>query len=251
MAAPVTLRCSACGYENESQRVYCHNCGSKLDRRLLPPELQKGPDNAKVEQHIKKITDPRRGILKHRIKGVLKCVGSAALIGFLATILRVPDSTPEKMTEDAMADAPFIYDVVQAATGQPQTRRFPYTQTQANGYLQRTYRPRDSGVPLLRFERTFVVFEEGTVEVTAEMSIFGLPLQASARNRVVLRDGRIDNKVVGGRIGRWSVPGPVMSLAAPAFGPLWTLVDKERKVVAQLQSITFRDGVVELVTKGN
>ena len=28
------LTCGQCGYENEPERVYCHNCGTKLDRSV-------------------------------------------------------------------------------------------------------------------------------------------------------------------------------------------------------------------------
>lgn len=261
MAAPVTLRCTACGYENESQRVYCHNCGTKLDRRLLPRELQSGPDNAKVEQHIKKITDPRRGLMKKRVTNVLKSLGIGAGLGLLLTVFRLPEDSPEVLTADQAANAPFIYDDLQNATNQGQSRRFVYTQQQCNGYLQ-SYRPRETVVPWVRFERTFVIFEEGAVEVTAQMSAFTYPINFSSRHQVTLRDGRIDNKVIGGRIGRLSIPGPLMSLCVPAFEPLWKLIDRDRKNVAKLQAITFRqtvikaadgnerrEGVVEMVTK--
>ncbi|MFM8459652.1 MAG: zinc-ribbon domain-containing protein, partial [Chthoniobacterales bacterium] len=25
------MHCAGCGYENDATRVYCHNCGSKLE----------------------------------------------------------------------------------------------------------------------------------------------------------------------------------------------------------------------------
>lgn len=265
MAAPVSLRCTACGYENEAQRVYCHNCGTKLDRRLLPREMQTGPDNAKVEQHIKKITDPRRGILKARVTNTLKSVGIAAGLALLLTIFRMPDDMPARISDDDAATAPLISDEVQTATNQNVTKRLAYTQAQANAYLQSAYRSRETGIPFLRFDRTMVIFEEGAVEVAVQLNLTSyVPTSFSTRNQVVLRDGRIDNKVIGGRIGRLSIPGPVMSLLSPAFGPLWKLIDQDRKGVARLQSITFRqtiipgegdkperrEGAVEMITKG-
>ena len=33
-----TLTCAECGFVNEAERVYCHNCGKKLDRSLIPKE---------------------------------------------------------------------------------------------------------------------------------------------------------------------------------------------------------------------
>ncbi|MBS0658748.1 MAG: zinc ribbon domain-containing protein [Verrucomicrobia bacterium] len=245
MAAPVTLRCTACGYENESQRVYCHNCGTKLDRRLLPRELLQGPDNAKVEQHIKKMIDPRRGIVRARTIATLKSLGVAFGLALVLTIFRVPDAYPERLSNDDAAAAPFIYDDLQAAMNQGSSRRFAYTQAQVNAYLQTAYRSRDTVVPLLKFDRVVVLFEEGSVEVAAQFEIASLlPVSLSSRQRVVLRDGRIDNQVIGGRIGRLSIPGPVMKLAELAWGPLWKLLERDRKNVAKLQSINFRQTIV-------
>jgi len=69
--------------------------------------------------------------------------------------------------------------------------------------------------------------------------------------------------VLGGRIGRLSIPGPVMRLAEPAFAPLWKVIERDRNSVAKLQSISFRltviaaegnnperrESAVEMVTK--
>ena len=33
------------------------------------------------------------------------------------------------------------------------------------------------------------------------------------------------------------------------FAPLWTVLDHDRKLVSQLQAITFRNGSVEMVTR--
>ena len=61
---PVNLTCEQCGHENEAERVYCHNCGGKLDRSLLPKEDPKTSTQAAVEaarKHVAKMTNPGSG----------------------------------------------------------------------------------------------------------------------------------------------------------------------------------------------
>ncbi len=251
-AKEITLRCTPCGYENEPQRVYCHNCGTKLDRRLLPPEMTDAPDNSKVERHIRRITDPRRGILKRRIINVGKSLFVGAIIGFLITIFRPPSSEPAPQDDNGLAAAPFIYDDVQGALGQAAPKRLVYTEAQANGYLQGAYRARDitSYVPTLRYERTYVAFDEGFVDVTAHLSLVTWPIHFGGQYIIQIKGEQIQSRCIAGRMGRLTIPGPVMQLLNYGMDPLWTLLERDRKSIARLQSVTFRKGVVELQTKG-
>ena len=49
------LTCAECKYENEVERVYCHNCGEKLDRSLLPKvdEVKPGDDLDKAGRKVR------------------------------------------------------------------------------------------------------------------------------------------------------------------------------------------------------
>ncbi len=251
MAETVTLRCTACGYENEPQRVYCHNCSTKLDRRLLPPEMLERQDSAEIERHVKKITDPRRGIFKRRVVNTCKSILFGAVIGLLACIFRGPETEPAPIPIDVRVGAPFIYDDLQSAMGQPTAKRFAYTQAQANGYLENAYRARDIDfyyIPL-RYERTFVEFDEGSVDVTGQITCLWLPIRVGGRYAVTLRDKKIEARPLAGHFGRLNIPGPLWKYAGICLQPLWNLIDKDKRAVQQLNAITFRKGVVELQVK--
>ena len=60
--ATTTLVCKQCNFENEPERVYCHNCGAKLDRSLLPPEATKREDPVIVQERVRKLVRPRAGL---------------------------------------------------------------------------------------------------------------------------------------------------------------------------------------------
>ena len=48
-----TLTCKACGYsKNELERVYCHECGEKLDRSHLPKKKDTSQEELRrIQKH--------------------------------------------------------------------------------------------------------------------------------------------------------------------------------------------------------
>src|ERR1700757_2562322 len=76
-----TLPCEQCGYVNEPERVYCHNCGSKLDRSLLPKAESKAVEAPeKVRKRVEKMTNPRSGWFGREVKALFKVVFFSALL---------------------------------------------------------------------------------------------------------------------------------------------------------------------------
>ena len=54
---------------------------------------------------------------------------------------------------------------------------------------------------------------------------------------------------LGGSFGRLALPGKLMPYLENTFTPLWKVLDHDRKLVSQLQSITFHKGSVEMITR--
>ena len=76
-----TLPCEQCGYANEPERVYCHNCGAKLDRSLLPKTTEKPPERPeKARKRIEKMTNPKSGGVGREIKALFKVAFFSALL---------------------------------------------------------------------------------------------------------------------------------------------------------------------------
>ena len=248
----VSLRCHNCGYDNEHQRVYCHNCGTKLDRSSLPKELTAKKTTAKIEQHIRKLTNPRRGRFGLVLRTMAKSLGTALLLAFLIVIFLHPVDEPAPLNIKDLAASPYIYDDLTAAAGLPVARRLSYSETGANGYLQAAYRSRDVEVFLIpfRFERAYTKFNEGNVQITAQMSLFGLQFFTGGTYALSLRSGKLERQCLGGHMGRLQIPGALMQFLDAGLEPLWKLLDRDKRVIMQLQSVTFRQGVVEFQTRG-
>src|SRR3954470_20899329 len=97
-----TLQCKECEYQNEPERVYCHNCGAKLDRSVLPKEEQirrESPDKAR--KRIMKMTNPGASRVRRELGALVKTLIFAALVACLVQALRAPDHLPP-----AKSDAP-------------------------------------------------------------------------------------------------------------------------------------------------
>lgn len=248
----VILRCQNCGFENEPQRVYCHNCGTKLDRSALPPEATAKKNTAKVEQHIRKMTNPRRGHVGATLKALAKCIGAAIILAFLIVICLHPVDEPAPLTLKDVTASPYIYDDLTTAVGQPIARRLAYSEAAANGYLQAAYRSRDIEVLYIpfRFERVYTKFYDSCVQVTGQTSLFGLQFYTGATYAINLKSGKVERECLGGHIGRLQIPGLLMQYLDGGLEPLWKLLDRDKRVIQQLQSITFRNGTVEFQTKG-
>ena len=248
----VILRCQNCGYENESQRVYCHSCGTKLDRSALPSELTARKNTSKVEQHIRRMTNPRRGVISGTFKALGKSLFVAAVLAFLVVIFLTPEEAPAPLGTNELANAPTIYDDLTNGSSQPPSRRMVYSEVGANAYLQSAYRARDIDFYLipLRFERAYTKFNEGNVSITGQISLLGLSMYAGGTYTLNLKSGKLDRTCLGGHVGRLQIPGILMQYIDGALGPLWKLLDRDRRIIQQMQSVTFHKGVAEFQTQG-
>src|SRR3954465_14490053 len=104
MAAPepqaITLTCKDCGYNNEPERVYCHNCGAKLDRSVLPKEEQLRRESPeKARKRIMKMTNPGSSVVKRELSAFVKTIVFALLAAILIAMVRPPETVPPMQSE--------------------------------------------------------------------------------------------------------------------------------------------------------
>src|SRR6266568_2439636 len=91
------LTCGACGFANEPERVYCHNCGAKLDRSLLPvvEEDKKEESADAARKRIKRMTNPAGYSFGQLLKSLIFVLFWAVLAAAIILIARQPDGVPE------------------------------------------------------------------------------------------------------------------------------------------------------------
>ncbi len=244
---PATLICKQCNFENEPERVYCHNCGAKLDRSLLPPEATRREDPVVVQERVRKLIKPEGVPPWQRIRNLLGSVIVAALLAALFVISRTPDGAPN-LSQGAVMDAPPITDDMEGQQQVTGAHLMRYTDDQVNAFLQSSLRGKDKD-STVKFERAYVHFDEGVCRITTEESIFGLSFYAMTERTVSIQNGSIVSRSLGGSFGRMAISAKIMPALESAFAPLWKVLDHDRKLVAQMQSITFHRGSVEMVTR--
>lgn len=92
------LRCTSCGYDNDPTRVYCHNCGVKLERGSapLPPAAGFSPP-----AQAAKLKRPRQPIpWRQYFDVVAKLVVLGGLASIVILALLPPRDVPEPLPPD-------------------------------------------------------------------------------------------------------------------------------------------------------
>ena len=248
--ATATLVCKQCNFENEPERVYCHNCGAKLDRSLLPPEATRREDPVLVQERVRKMVSPRRGETLRQLKNLGTSLLIAVALAVVLLFISPPADEPNVSKEEAM-NAPAITDDLDGFVNQAGAHRLIYKEEQVNGFLQYSVRGKDNnswGVSL-RFERAYMHFRDGQCSITSAQSIFGLPIYATTVRTVDVQNGVLVSRVIGGSFGRLRMPAFAMPHLEGVFGPLRKVLARDETLLAKLQSITVRRGIVELVSK--
>lgn len=245
--ATTTLLCKQCNFENEPERVYCHNCGAKLDRSLLPPEATRREDPVVVQERVRKLIKPRGVSPWQRIKNLVTSLAIGAALAAIIVMAKAPDGVPD-LSPQAVMDAPTITDDMEAAQQMPGAHALRYTDDQVNAFLQSSIKGKDSNATV-KFERAYVHFEEGLCRITTQESIFGLSLYATTERSASIQNGAIVSQSAGGSFGRLAISGKIMPYLENAFSPLSKVLEHDRKIISQMQSITFHKGSVEMITK--
>ena len=246
-----TLTCSQCNFANEAERVYCHNCGAKLDRSLLPKAEENSKESLdKTRRRVKKMTNPGGPDMIRELKALANCIVYGAAVAFIIGIVREPDDLPSKKPSETELPRMIGMELAEAVDA-PQPRVLQFTEAEANAYLRTSLKSKGSGwIPGAQFERAFVRFEPGSVYVALEQSLLGFPLYSGARYNMGVKDGQFYADNVGGNIGRIGIDPFIMKYVASAFQPLWKALKRENDQVQGMERVVMDKGRIGFRTKG-
>src|ERR1043166_4696895 len=142
---PRRLVCLQCKHENEIERVYCHNCGEKLDRSLLPNDESKAADDRKKSgRQVKNMMNPNRFALMRSVKTFVLIILFAAIVAAVFLAVQPPDNVPP-----AKSDRIPLSDVKETWSGMMNHRlavRVNFTEFDTNYYLQKTLKGADGAL---------------------------------------------------------------------------------------------------------
>jgi hypothetical protein len=243
----ITLVCPECRRENEAERIYCHDCGARLDRTALAKAAPKGEDVKETRRRLLTMLDPQRAKMRHLFFKTSKVILGALALAAVIQIILPPDIPARPKTGDF---PPQINLDLENATLNHQTAPMQYTEAQVNAYLGSALKSKQAALSkLLQFERAIVKFDENVCHVTAQRSLLGYSLYTTTSSKVVLENGKVTATNNGGSIGRMPVHPALMKYADLLFSDLWAALDRERKSVAKMGTIEFHPQAVVLTPK--
>jgi hypothetical protein len=245
---PANLPCAQCGYVNEAERVYCHNCGSKLDRSILPTHDEQGEDSPdKARKRISKMTNPKRGFILQEVKTFLKVEISAVIVAALYLIGQKPEGVPEqkKGSIERMVNSDMM-EAMQAS----QPTLISFTEDDVNGHLKRTVKTQETMMPGVEVSRVYAEFLPGVIRMGTENSLFGYPIYAEMAFRAEVKDRKFITTVVGGSFGLLAVDPRIMQYATFLFQGSWDALKRERGQMDKMEKVEVKKGSITLVTKG-
>ncbi len=243
----IKLICPECRRENEPERIYCHDCGARLDRSALAKAQPKGEDVKETQRRLRTMLDPGRAKMRLLFFKTSKVILGAFVLAAVIQMVLPPDVPPRPKTGDF---PPQINLDLENATLNHSTTPLHYTETQVNAYLAGALKSKQAALSsMLNFERAIAKFDETVCSITAERSLFGFLIFTTTSSKVTLQNGTLTAANIGGRIGRLPVHPLLMKYADPLFADLWTALDRERKAVAKMSAIEFHPQAVVLTPK--
>jgi len=246
----VKLTCAQCGYANEAERVYCHNCGSKLDRSVLPKaeEQKKEETPEAARQRVSRMTNPSATSLGRELFTLVKVLASAATCASLYLIARTPDGVPSTRMDVLPR---MIGTEIHDAVGASRPRSLILTEAEVNAHLLKTIKAKEGLVPGIEFKRMYVRFlGNNTLRTNTEQSLWGYPIHSGMMFRIGVVEGKFRADCVGGNFGRLRVHPWIMTYAGLSFQKLWTAFQRDREQMDKMASVRVEKERILFVTKG-
>ena len=243
----IKLVCPECQRQNEPERIYCHDCGARLDRSALAKVAPKLEDPKATQRRLKQLLDPGRLRLRLMFFKISKLVLGACAMAVLIEMLRPPKDLPERPKSLELQQ---ISLDLEKATSSHGAAPLQYSTDQVNSYLANVTKTKQAALnKFLQFERALVTFDEGVCGITMERSLFGFSVFHTISNNVALQNGTLTATNNGGSIGRMPIHPMIMKYGDILFTDLWSVLDREKKLVAKMSTVEFHPKLVRLTPK--
>ena len=243
----IKLVCPECRRENEPERIYCHDCGARLDRTALAKIAPKGEDAKATQRRLKSMLDPGRLKMRLMFFKVSKVILGAFATAAVIQMLLPPDVPPVAKSGEFPPQINLDMENAALNHGSPPLR---YTEAQVNAFLGSALKSRQAALSkVLQFERAFVNLDENVGRVTIQRSLFGFSFYTTTSGKVTLENGALKASNNGGTIGRLPVHPALMKYADPIFADLWAALDREKKSLSKMAGLELHPQAVVLIPR--
>lgn len=258
MAETITLKCADCGHQNEPERVYCHNCGAKLDRSILPkPEDKKNYETAEErKRRVTGIMSMKGNWVARDLKALIKTLVFAAIVAAMVLYWWAPENTPS--VQDEAGDFA-LREQWYRQMETPAPSLWEYKEIDANRFMK-TIKGGEGSIPGISFKSLSVKFSPGIVTLYMERDAWDMAsLWSSVSFKPVVKDGKLVPEVIGvyhGRLGlhpsmkfahTWGIDAALKMLEKD-FGKTRVL-DKELRSIDRIAAVQVEEGRLIVTTK--
>ena len=235
------IACSECRHENEVERIYCHNCGERLDRSAFYAQSKKEDPDAERKRLQKMMEGPSKA------RRNFFAVSKVALAAVAAAVV-VEIALPADLPAPTKIGTPQMDLDLENASSYQKTAPLEYSQEQVNAYLayRLTSKKKALNKPMLDFVRATASFRDGACTIGMERSLFGYSIFTRSSYRVETAAGKTSATNVGGWIGRLPIHPAIMRYADIVFADLWFALDREHKLLGKMAGVNFHDGGVTI-----
>ncbi len=237
-----TVTCMECRQENEIERIYCHHCGARLERRKVTKAPVAEED---TQKRVKQLFDPTRA----RIRAIFFRISKITLGACVSAVFILMATPPEvPAPPKGLIQARAINFDIEHVVSRHQPVQMKYSEDEVNSFIAYDLKNRRKQLdePLLEFKRAAVAFHEGSCAVTMERAFFGYSLFTTLDLAPVSGKAAVVSK--GASIGRLPIHPEVAHFMNYLFADLSQALDRERKLVLKLSGIEFHDKAVVLTS---
>jgi len=244
------IKCGQCGHENDLTRVFCQNCGVRLERPPGDDPTISGPTKVPTERHFRGRA-ATAGFAVAVFGFIRKIVSTAILAALLAVVIqmaRQPDGIPPAQPANEV-QAGQLLQALQTFSGSTYARTMDVSQAQANNYLASSIVP-DTATngKLFRadFSRAFVVIKSGELEFFVEQRFYGWPIYMCLTTAPATSGGKLSLRVTGGGVGRMPLNTRLIPLLEGIMRPVVSSTSEAATVLETADEVVFTPSVAKL-----
>jgi len=275
------IKCAQCGHDNDLTRVFCQNCGTRLERPagLETPTIS-GPTQVPAGQPLEKVgpvSGPKKivrkpagrpapgkpasssakpkmtfgGALFWLVRRVITTAILAFVLAVLIQVFRMPPDLPPAQKINPVTASQLLQSLQMFASS-PYPRSIDINQDQINNFLlSRIVPASSSGILRPEFIRTCVLLRDGSADFYVEEKYLGLPIDFYLTVVPVVENGATSFRIVSGTAGHLPIP----SLLLPAFAdrifkPIMVSLTDASALVQASNRTLFLPGVLRLSWPG-
>jgi zinc-ribbon domain len=248
-----SVKCSQCGHENDPTRVFCQNCGARLERPAGEDPAISGPTKVPSESRLRGRA-ASTGLAATIFGFIRRLVSTAILAAILAVLVqtaRKPDDVPPAQPANEVQAGQLLH-AVQVLSGSNYARTIEISEAQANNYLAASIVPdssTSSSILRAEFSRAFVVVRSGELKFFVEQRLYGWPIYMYLITAPATSGGKSSLRVTGGGIGRMPLSARLIPLLEGIMRPVIASTSEAATALESADEIVFTPAMAKLSWK--